>query len=1053
MTDSFSDKLRLLVHGGNSYNERRRIGAWLEVSRGVLEDKHGLNSDVPVFGLGLLEDREPFLIVRRRESTSGVRVYAYSLLLDPGREVWGKAKFDWNAAALADALFASPGSPGNIIFAQPEKIDQNALVEQLNSLSPPKEMLTSDDTRADVMNDDDAARNLRALWVGASLAAETVVAPAQNFGFDTRPTPAQIARLLDTLPPCFRCGLGWLVGGSRGHAQAFGAKLLLDTDLNPEDTTLDDCLARGSRLLEAWETVTRYADFRSEIEERSKTPLWDWERVHGSSLSEFAPRLALLASLLEQPSSVSDDALAELEQTLARDGSLESELRRAAHASLRASVSADGGLFSPAATRLLLSEHFVGKINAADLVTSFDRAALVNYFVEQDRHPDEKKCGLKLSHDAKFAIWRERAARAETAADAVKELFDALGSLAYAADSQHKDAHDELISEVFDARASTAPLAIWDRLANRVGGVIVPDKIKQEARARIQTRSRSNGWEREYLLYAQDDGGTYLAEHDAELALSRSELDALVERFIRLADSGDRDDAVAADRARRWLQQLHESKLRSKLSLDTKLALLQRAPNEWRDLEYLWKLYHLKDGDGKIAKPKIFPQFIPFLREELGGLTERKPQGVPDLVEIVALLDDIAVPVRKQLGKWNISLNWVTLERWRGGWEKLGEHKFARGEVAWLLKHSNTLPKNFSFEDYDFDEASIEKLFADLIYGDEASDETDSQHSTILRQLLERYARANRVRAAVAKAIADLLDSADAAKAFARRFVFAGRRIVLNLIFEFLIEAEADELMRRVARLEPEGFEWVAGDIYKDIEPVFWKSGRDQGGVNVRHSDIVKTNELTKPYQFALIRFMRSAEAKAARKSVAHDLPGWGDNYELVHARFNNLNDYIRQKVGDADARDARLHVRRANSHAQESMRRTHSSDDEAQNEINDQHDADEPPAENRTVVVKEVETPNIITRKWRSIGGRAREWWRRQNDVTPAAESSGRVTEDADKGSQEESVASNDGAQKDGSDEETPATTDVATQAARNAQPTDARTQIVSASSEGAAE
>ena len=88
--------MRLLAYGGTAYVERRRIGAWGEVPRGALEDTYGMPGEAVSYGCGLLEG-QPCLILRQRQTTDIGRTYAFSLLLDPGAEVW--ARFGWNAAA------------------------------------------------------------------------------------------------------------------------------------------------------------------------------------------------------------------------------------------------------------------------------------------------------------------------------------------------------------------------------------------------------------------------------------------------------------------------------------------------------------------------------------------------------------------------------------------------------------------------------------------------------------------------------------------------------------------------------------------------------------------------------------------------------------------------------------------------------------------------------------------------------------------------------------------------------------------------------------------
>ncbi|MDT7540240.1 MAG: hypothetical protein QOE33_144 [Acidobacteriota bacterium] len=998
--------MRLLVRGGNSYTERRRIGAWVEVASGALEDLYGLSAETPVFGLGL-NDGQPFLVVRRLHKTEGTRIYPYALLLDPGREVL--ARFGWNVAAFAEVMLASSDSLVNRIFERPEEIDETEIVAALDALK--RDSIEKDATRV----------KLRELWAGAPCVEPIVEAPSQETGFAERPSPAQIAAVLDTLPDdCFRCGLGWLVGGSRGHAQAFGAKLLLDADLSTEDATLDNCREEGARLLTAWETIKQHPDFKSEIEKRSQTPLWEWEREHGSSLAEFAPRLVLLAKLLGEWPMIDDATLAQLEETLAREGPLVDDLRRAAFDSLRAAskrLRETDEKLNPAATRLLVGEHLAKRINAADLVESLEPDTLIKYFVEHGHKPDET-CRLNLSQDTMLAIWRERARDAQTSDDAVKELSDALRSLGYTLASSNKDALDGLISEVFDARAPGAPLDLWDYFEGRIEGVRVAEKLRDEARARIETRSHRDKWEIEYLMYAQDEGGAYLSDLAPQLALSRTELDTLVKKFIRIANGSD----AAAEKARPWLKRLHESSLRSKLSLDTKLSLVEYSQKEWSDLAYLWQLYDFKEGDGQIEKPKDvknFSELIPFLREELGELaTERKPPGVPRLKDIVDLLVQIDSLTKQKLRALRPALNGTTIKRWYAGWKALDEHDFALDEVIRFIKESKATPDKFSFDDYEFSDARIAKLIEDLLYGD--SQERDQRYASILKQLLEQTRRDTRLTAAVARGVRDLVGDDFSVGVFARRFIFEaieGERKLLNLIFECLTETDADELMHRIAQLNPEQFAKVASGLYYGIERAFFEGGRDQGGVSVRQPKVIKENGLMKPYMFALIRFMQSPEGHAAKRSVADQLSSFFDKYEMVHKRFVALNEYIRLKVGNEKSRPpATGPVGKSNGRS-ESTREPESDQMASPIDDNDQSDSQPPHASSEPIVIAEVKSPNVVTRKLGSLKRWAKDWLKQQNDTTPAALSAQTQTATSEE-SDGKISASGDDAQKNETDE-----------------------------------
>ncbi|MCA1592089.1 MAG: hypothetical protein LC754_05450 [Acidobacteria bacterium] len=311
--------MRLLAYGGTSYNERQRIGAWGDIPRGALEDTYGLPEQTLIFGLGML-DEQPFLVVRQRQVTETGRAYAFSLLLDPGRDVW--ERFRWNAAGLACALFENPNSLGQQLLERPEAFTEEALTSSLEKLGPPAA------PRAVAADSDD----LLACWAGAPLLGVPVTASPRSLGFDARPSPREIFERTSTLPACFQPGMGWLVGGSRENGEAFGSHLILDDSANDEreaQATLRECVAGGARVLDAWKTISADGEFAAGLSRLSGLPLWEWEDGGTRTPAELLARLVLLSDLLK-PSSPVEALLQSLKQRLEGSTFLSTGIRRAA---------------------------------------------------------------------------------------------------------------------------------------------------------------------------------------------------------------------------------------------------------------------------------------------------------------------------------------------------------------------------------------------------------------------------------------------------------------------------------------------------------------------------------------------------------------------------------------------------------------------------------------------------------------------------------------------------------------------------------------------------
>ncbi|HEY9285111.1 MAG TPA: hypothetical protein VIP46_16785, partial [Pyrinomonadaceae bacterium] len=231
--------MRLLAHGGTSYTERRRVGAWPSIPRDALEDTYGLPGASRIYGLGVLEDCQPFLIYRLRQVTDSGRSYAFSLLLDPGGEVW--ERFGWNCADLLRALLAD--GIGAALVTQPESLSVEEVSAGLARLAPLAATDANDGAglrdehgpapesstesvpvirRASAQEGEVAGAaaasqgrlDLLDCWIGAAFSGETVAAAPSAFGFASRPAHEELAQLLGRLPrPCFRAGSGWLVGG------------------------------------------------------------------------------------------------------------------------------------------------------------------------------------------------------------------------------------------------------------------------------------------------------------------------------------------------------------------------------------------------------------------------------------------------------------------------------------------------------------------------------------------------------------------------------------------------------------------------------------------------------------------------------------------------------------------------------------------------------------------------------------------------------------------------------------------------------------------------
>lgn len=312
--------MRVLAYGGTMYAQRLCLGDWNVVpAEGALQDTYGLHTDRLTFGVGLL-DNLPCLIVRLLQSAPPRIGYAFTLLLDPGEEVW--ERFQWNGAELGYALFEKPPAPGLPLLTEPEAYSEEKIERFLNSVEP--RVLTPPPP---------APAALLALLVGSVGKDDPTVATPQAVGLPARPDLKETAACLASLPVALRNGVGWLIGGSRTNGLSFGVRFVLDDGLDARGAEADegafgDGLSFGREVIAAWKDLSDDPTSAAVIAERDNVPLWRWQEKYGSDPQQFFLRMLALAALL-RPGGLSDETLQAIDHLLLQPGELDKELRQA----------------------------------------------------------------------------------------------------------------------------------------------------------------------------------------------------------------------------------------------------------------------------------------------------------------------------------------------------------------------------------------------------------------------------------------------------------------------------------------------------------------------------------------------------------------------------------------------------------------------------------------------------------------------------------------------------------------------------------------------------
>lgn len=617
---------RLYAYGGTRFSERQRLGRWALKSIEPFNDTTGVPENGFVIGM-LWDSGGAAVLVRQQQQDSTQRSNVFTLLLDPGLVVW--ERFCWNAAALAQALFADgEASIGNILLIRPEEITPETLDALLAKIE--KNSIAPEDNH-----------RFAGVWIGAVAEHDLVVVPFAEVGWEAAPTLDSLARRLASLPICFRAGTSWLIGGNRPQARGLNIRLVLNRfEPDPLPLGLEE---RGSQLLEAWKNAVGASD---ELKTLDSQPMGLWQGEPGIVFE----RAELLASFCSQGPNA-EDALPRLLKILQSAGPAAADIREAA---LRFAVSGNGPM-SVTRTRFVLQLCEEMELALAQsIIGRLDQETTVAHFVENSHRP--LPVTLNLPVPWRTRIWWERLKRESTVTSVIGVLEAALQDLP---DNELSDLTQRIIPEFTPQPFLHEWVPFFKNHPN------LQEKLstflQQRALAEITkvTPQSTLG----YLAFGNDLGGANLAAR----GLNRQEATAFVNRLNREALN---DKSVHSETAGAWLNAMTESRLRSCVDLEEKLAVArvsgQRKPSRaWRWLRKLEQLYFGK-------KVRFLSENVPaverdFLREEFAEmLTRPLKHNVPHLEGIQRLLDgipdklitplsELAVPA-EQAEKWENEL-------------------------------------------------------------------------------------------------------------------------------------------------------------------------------------------------------------------------------------------------------------------------------------------------------------------------------------------------------------------------------------------------------------
>jgi hypothetical protein len=726
--------MRLLAYGGTSLVERCRFGQWPHVPAGALGDKYSLVGSELSYGVGLLQGKNPFLILRQRQNLDNRGGYAFTLFLDPGSEIW-KA-FEWNGASLALAFLQD--ALGQKLLTRPEDCTEREISERLRELQTPSR--PSENKRTD----------LQELWVGVILTNKRVVVSPHDAGFERRPSIETVAASLAALQPCFRCCDGWLVGGSKEHGEAFGARLIFDEGA-PDNPEKSDLMNEGQKTLTYWNAVAGTSTFRETMEDKSGTPVFMWNKRFHESPKDLLRGVEDVALYLIG----GKDAA---EQPPNYDGS-QFDVHRARYDAALTGTD----LLNKALTRLVVSDHFErGWTIPQDDIRRLYPQTLIDELAERRKRPIEADTRMKLRAEIRFEVW-QKLLEVEGKMDSIPSLVkDAIQDL-----RQDSLKHvvplsqiSELAKAAIDRTSATCPnLQIWvDFRDDRTLQPFIDERLRMEVLRRAIEGVAD--WVLDYLAFGNDEGGTLLAQ----FALGHQQVPALVTELVTEVQSNEK----LSQEAQKWLVALATSRLRLSVPLQKKIEIAKTFDAQWSKLHVLWQLYCGQEPgeDANLTSPTDVERDA--LRGELRQMvkTQRVGSAVPDLQGIIELLGDLSSEEADMLAELRPPLTWRSAGRWLQGWRTLNREEVYQRELVRLLRLREGIPEDFSLD--QLEDESLREVIADaLAGGDESKD--DSSRGRLVN-LLNRKAEDGRVGAVISSTLRDVVRDGERARVLARRF-------------------------------------------------------------------------------------------------------------------------------------------------------------------------------------------------------------------------------------------------------------------------------------------
>jgi len=540
--------MRFLAYGGNASKERRRIGEW-DIPEPILQSGYGIGAPSRrSFGCGILQN-QPYLIFRELQGTERGG-YPFTLLLDPGEELWRERQ--WDASQLIWDILLSEEC--NTLFLEPERLDELSLRQLLAGLGH------CDSSKQRPLNEEQLS-----LWIGACMSEQPVVVLPSFFAFDSRPAVWDIVSITSTLPLCFRTGCGWMVAASPAQAQRYGVKLVIDEEADVNSEVLRQVISCGSDAWNAWTAWSTSVPRSKVIDRLGGIPAGCWEEPVKRILENIS-----YVTKIQHKSGASDGLdlvrLMDLSPLLAPEllSLIADELTR------------KSGRLSSIRSRELIEWCLDRGGEIPEKVSLLlDPATILAELERRSIDPGDWPPSLHLPVAIRAWIFKQRLLQSVRMIP--KLLEAALCDLA----PQSQNEVSELVTIAMNRlRVSTDRLEDWLLLRPRqdVFGMAA-DQLREEARRRM--REHVGDCQRDYLLFADDVGAKCFRSDDAD------SFKAMIRAGKQILASTNPEDEELRAKTREWFDAIAHSPHRRQMTYALKRRIAVEMEGAWTPLKSL----------------------------------------------------------------------------------------------------------------------------------------------------------------------------------------------------------------------------------------------------------------------------------------------------------------------------------------------------------------------------------------------------------------------------------------------------------------------------------